>query len=306
MGIPQGTHHPAQGGHDLVLLRSFEQTSKLVDQNAHSYSSPLSRSYSNLLKLPAFTLCLLYNCSLFVHDQFITPPKQQFKYISCVIMALNRENCLALTALAFEKDEGSLYCFPRPRKTETNPVPSASFPISDLPSELRNEIYTHYFASLPPLSIIPDDVTSAVHNHIALALSSPYCESDILPSIFYSNTTFSFSNRKILRNFAKGEGRDRIARVRIEYGTLSRCHRTDWVFLLFPNFEQLREVTFAFDAGVKEWDGSCFRQWLACVRDAMREAANSRVVKRGRGENAGVMLKVECGEWNFSERVGGC
>ena len=94
--------------------------------------------------------------------------------------------------------------------------------------------------------------------------------------------------------------------MRIEYGLLPRCHRIDWVFLLFQNFGHLREVTFAFNVNGMEGDGSCFGQWLACVRDAMREAANSRVEKRGRGKNAGVVLNVECGRWNVCERVGGC
>lgn len=93
--------------------------------------------------------------------------------------------------------------------------------------------------------------------------------------------------------------------MRIEYGTLSRCHRTDWVFLLFQNFGHLREVTFAFDVDGLEWDGCWFGQWLACVRDAVREAANSRVEKRGRGKKAGVMLRVECGDWTVCEVVGG-
>jgi hypothetical protein len=220
-------------------------------------------------------------------------------------MSLERENYPALTSLAFDNNEGSLHCFPGTKKTEINPVSSTLFPISNLPQELRNEIYAHYFASLPPLSITPDNVTSAIHNRTNLSLSSPYFESDILPSTFYSNSTFSFSNPKFLRNFAKGEGRDKVAKVRIEYGTLSRCHRTDWVFLLFQNFEHLREVTFAFDANGMDRDGSCFKQWLGCVRDAMREAANSRVEKRGREKNAGVVLKVECGRWNVCERVGG-
>jgi hypothetical protein len=235
----------------------------------------------------------------------VTPPKQLFRYFSSVIMSLDRENRPALTAFAFDNNEGSLHCFPGAKKTEINRVSSTSFRISDLPPELRNEFFAHYFASLPPLSISFDNFTSAIHNQTDLFLSSPYFESDILPSIFYSNSTFSFSNPKMLRNFARGEGRDRVARVRIEYGSLSRCHRTDWVFLLFQKFQHLKEVTFAFDAGGKEWDGCCFRQWLACVRDAVREAANSRVEKRGRGENEGVVLKVECGGWSVCERVGG-
>jgi hypothetical protein len=221
-------------------------------------------------------------------------------------MFQERDNPPASTGLASENSERQLHRFPGHENTEADQNSSISFPISDLPSELRHEIYTHYFASLPPLSITLDNITSALHLRTKLALSSPYFESDLLPSIFYSNCTLSFSNPKVLRNFAEGEGRDRVARVRIEYGTLSRCHRTDWVFLLFQNFEYLREVTFAFDADGLEWDGSCFRQWLACVRDAMREAANSRVGKRGRGKNAGVMLKVECGEWTVCEKVGGC
>ena len=221
-------------------------------------------------------------------------------------MSLEIENRPARTALAFDNNEGSLHCFPGAKTTEIKPVSLTSSPISDLPSELRNEIYAHYFASLVPLLIGPDNVTSAIHNQTNLCLASPYFESDILPTIFYSYNTFSFSNPKVLRNFAKGGGRDKVAKVRIEYGTLSRCHRTDWVFLLFQNFEHLRAVTFAFDAGGKDWDGSCFGQWLGCVRDAMREAANSRAVKRGRGENEGVVLKVECGRWNVCEKVGGC
>jgi hypothetical protein len=238
--------------------------------------------------------------------KFIPPLKQQFKHFSSVMKSLKGGNHPALTALAFDHNEGSLRCFPGAKKTEINPVSSTSFRISDLPSELRNEIYAHYFASQPPLSVTPDNVISAIHKQTNLLLSSPYFESDVLPSISYSSFTFSFSNPKVLRDFARGEGRERVARVRIGYGTLSRCHRTDWVFLLFQNFQHLKEVTFAFDAGGKEWDGCCFRQWLACVRDAMREAANSRVEKRGRRENAGVMLKVECGRWNVCESVGGC
>jgi hypothetical protein len=98
-------------------------------------------------------------------------------------MSLERENHPAITALAFGNDEGSLYCFRGPKKTEINPVSSTSFPISDLPSELRTEIFAHYFASLPPLSITPDNVTSEIHNRTDLSLSSPYFESDILASI---------------------------------------------------------------------------------------------------------------------------
>ncbi|PMD26776.1 hypothetical protein NA56DRAFT_296525 [Hyaloscypha hepaticicola] len=179
-------------------------------------------------------------------------------------MSLDRENRPPSTALAFTTDEASIHLLPDAKNTEVDPNSSTSFPISNLPSELRNEIYAHYFASLPPLSIIPANVTSTIHNQTDLALSSPYFESDILPSIFYSNFTFSFSNPKVLRNFAKGEGRDRVARVRIEYGTLSRCHRTDCVFLLFQNFGHLRE------------------------------------------KKAGVMLRVECGDWTVCEVVGGC
>ena len=47
-----------------------------------------------------------------------------------------------------------------------------------------------------------------------------------------------------------------------------------------------------------------FGQWWSCVRDATREAANSRV-EDTKERNTGVLLKVECGDWTISEIVGG-
>jgi hypothetical protein len=109
-----------------------------------------------------------------------------------------------------------------------------------------------------------------------------------------------------LRQFAGVEGRGKIARVRIEYGELSRCNRTDWVFLLFQNFEKMEEVTFVVSAKWKEVDAGMFDQWWKCVRDAMREASNSRVKNIAKGENPGVLLKVEYRECDIPGKEGCC
>ncbi|KAE9373245.1 hypothetical protein N431DRAFT_438564 [Stipitochalara longipes BDJ] len=199
----------------------------------------------------------------------------------------------------------SLQAPPKPQNREFASKLSASFPILRLSPELRNEIYAHYFAFLPPLKITPENVTSPLHQQTQLSLSTPYFEFDILPSIFYRNCTFSFSSLKSLRQFAKGEGRDRVAKVRIDYGRLSRCHHTDWVFLLFRYFGNLEEVMFCLQTDDMEADENLFGQWWKCVRDATREAANSQIEDIITRRNTGVRLKVECREWNISAILGG-
>jgi hypothetical protein len=92
--------------------------------------------------------------------------------------------------------------------------------------------------------------------------------------------------------------------VRIDYGRLLRCHHTDWIFLLFQYFLTLKEVTFILGTNGQLVDQNLFGQWWNCVRDATREAANSRV-EDTRKRNTGVLLKVECGDWTISEIVGG-
>jgi hypothetical protein len=213
-----------------------------------------------------------------------------------------RENHSIFKALTSKRGRTSLHAFPRIQTSENE----STFSISNFPPELRDEIYAHYFASLLPLSITPDNLTTALHNQTDLSLSSPYFKFDIRPALFYSNCTFSFSNPKVLRQLARGEGKHRVAKVRIEYGKLSRCHRTDWVFLLFQNFGNLKEVTFIFEVDGIDLDASFFGQWWKCVRDAMREASNSRVENISKRKKNGIMLKVESGNWSICEIVGGC
>jgi hypothetical protein len=148
-----------------------------------------------------------------------------------------------------------------------------------------------------------ENISSELHQETQLSLSSPYFKFDILSPTFYSNCTFSFSSPKILRQFAGVEGRGKIARVRIEYGELSRCNRTDWVFVLFQNFENLEEVTFVVSAKWKEVDAGVFDHWRECVRGAMREASNSRGKNIAKWRNNEVLLKVECRECDIPKEI---
>jgi len=189
----------------------------------------------------------------------------------------------------------SLQASLKPRDREITTKFLKPFSISYLPPELRNEIYAYYFASLPPLNITTSNDSSRLHRETQLSLSSPYFDSDILPSVFYQNCTFSFSSPKLLRQFAKGDFKESVAKVRIDYGRLSRCHHTDWIFLLFRYFHRLSEVTFILDTNGQIVDDGLFAQWWRCVRDATREAANSPVDGTGKSRETRILLKVECG-----------
>jgi hypothetical protein len=211
-----------------------------------------------------------------------------------------------IPAFTFKNGRSTLHAFTSALDKEHEAITITSFPISWLPAEIRNEIYACYLASLPPLSINSDNISSSLHEEIPLSLSSPYFKSDIQPSSLYSNLTFSFSSPKVLRQFAKTKGRHRVAKLRIEYGKLSRCHHTDWVFVLFHNFEKPEEVTFVLQGGGNGEEVELFQQWWECVKGAMREASNCRNGNTGKKGKRGVMLSVECGNWNICELVGGC
>jgi hypothetical protein len=219
-------------------------------------------------------------------------------------MSVTQTRVLALTYkyITLEKANTPLQPLLKAEDKESEKDKSTLFPITCLPHEIRSDIYAHYFASLPPLRITAANICSDLHLETQLALSSPYFEFDILASIFYSNCIFSFSSPKVLRQFAEGEGRERVSRVRIEYGKLSRCSHPDWVFLLFQNFANLTEVTFGFDRD--GMDAGLFGPWWECVRDAMREASSSRIDQMLKGRSAGVLTRVECGHWSVFERVG--
>jgi hypothetical protein len=54
---------------------------------------------------------------------------------------------------------------------------------------------------------------------------------------------------------------DRIVKVRIEYDKLSPCQHTDWIFLLFEHFGDLKEVAFSLKADGRGIDTELFEQW---------------------------------------------
>jgi hypothetical protein len=109
-----------------------------------------------------------------------------------------------------------------------------------------------------------------IHQRTPLSLSSPYVKYDILPFNSYANCIFSFKSPKALGQFAGADETDRIVKVRAEYGKLSRCHHTDWIFLLFKHFGDLKGVAFALEAVGRGINTELFEQWWGCVRDAMR------------------------------------
>jgi hypothetical protein len=162
-------------------------------------------------------------------------------------------------SLASEEAKASTY-------TETMES-QESFSVSHLPPELRHKIYASYFTTLPPLEINPSNISTKHHLTTPLALASPFFESDIPSTTFYSSTTFSFSSGKAIQYFA--EQQRNIKRIKIEYGQEKglEAKNRDWVYLMHTWFESLEEAIF--EVGEKG-DGD-FGAWWGCVRDAVRE-----------------------------------
>ncbi|PMD41670.1 hypothetical protein L207DRAFT_511486 [Hyaloscypha variabilis F] len=198
----------------------------------------------------------------------------------------------------------SFQAFPRAPKRELTSKISTLFLISNFPPELRNELYAHYFASLQPLRITSENVSSPLHKETQLSLSSPFFESDIWPKYLLLELYFLILKSDDSQAICPRRRKRQSAKVRIDYGRLLRCHHTDWIFLLFQYFLTLKEVTFVLGTNGQLVDRNFFGQWWSCVRDATREAANSRV-EDTKERNTGVLLKVECGDWTISEIVGG-
>jgi hypothetical protein len=220
-------------------------------------------------------------------------------------MISQQKNLPLLSFSTSKSGKTSLHSFSESHSDQSKPIVPETFSISLLPPELRNEIYAHHFASLSPLKSSFDNVASALHQETQLSLSSPYLKYDILPSTFYLNNVFSFSNPKVLKQFARRKWRDQVERVRIEYGKLSRCHSTDWIFLLFQHFKRLKEVTFILVTNGEWVDEGLFEQWWKWTRDAMREASNSRPENIRSERGIEVVSKVEYGDCNSLETIGG-
>jgi hypothetical protein len=169
-----------------------------------------------------------------------------------------------------------------------------TFSISKLPPELRQQIYALYLTSLPSLPITTSNASHSFYASTPLSLSSPFFISDLPPSLFYYNTTFSFSSGDIIRLFSLREGQ-LVRKIKIMYGNEVECPTRDWVVLMNCCFERLEEVTF-----VVEGDGmGGGRLWWECVRDAVREGVCSR------GKEKGLVLRVESSEWSACEWIGG-
>ncbi|KAF8854471.1 hypothetical protein BDZ45DRAFT_676926 [Acephala macrosclerotiorum] len=113
--------------------------------------------------------------------------------------------------------------------TECCAATTSPFPLQNLPSEIRHEIYAHYFASLPPhniscsviskfrqqvkdkqkekdLGIKASNTTNSslppYHTLNPLQVSSPFFVTDIPTFIYYQQTTFSFSCPSALKSFS--------------------------------------------------------------------------------------------------------
>ena len=195
---------------------------------------------------------------------------------------------------------------------KASPGSLEAFPIAQLPYELRQLIYTYYFASLSTQEVTcPSAGLPHPHHSLTpLAQSSPFLECDPVPKQFYRNATFSFSCPEALKSFSTAlssaaknvDGRKDVRKVKIVYGRYSQPTR-DWVFLLTSNFPWLEEVTFAMDGEKSEFGAGhgCFGNWWGCVRDAVREGLSCAPGVGGR--KGAVTLRVEDGEWGVVEVV---
>jgi hypothetical protein len=195
-------------------------------------------------------------------------------------------------------------------QTKASPTLREPFPIAQLPYELRQLIYSHYFASLPAQDITCSNARLPHHSVIPLALSSPFLEFDPASNLLYRNTTFSFSCPEALKTFSKtlssGSGnvdkKKEVRKVKVLYGRYDQPTR-DWVYLLTSNFPQLEEVTFLVDTEKSGFDVElgCFGNWWGCVRNAVREGLSCIP---GIGGRKGMLtLRVEDGEWGVVEVI---
>jgi PAS domain-containing protein len=192
------------------------------------------------------------------------------------------------------------------------PQNTEGFPISRLPPELRDMVYTHYFHSIPAILITHSSLDSwnqdfKLINHVALALSSFYFTSSIPQSLFFENTTFTFACPFTLRDFsALSPLHTQIRHVRIQYGSIGK-QSPDWIFVLNSCLERLESVVFIVGYMENVAEGQKVSVWWDCVRNAMREAILAREKWRERGRGKMVMVRVEDehGEHIIEEHIDG-
>ena len=203
-----------------------------------------------------------------------------------------------------------------PVSTPTN----KPFLIFYLPWEIRQQIYTFYFASLPTQSITCPNARLPHHTLTPLFLASPCLALDLSSTFYYRNATFSFLCPEALKIFAKTLGsspilssgtkpekdeetkeirtEDRakdVRKIKILYGRFDQPTR-DWLHLLMENFSSVEEVTFSVERkGSCRVGQMCFGNWWSCVRDAVREG----LAPAGKGRK--VKMRAEDGEWGIDE-----
>ncbi|KAL2070632.1 hypothetical protein VTL71DRAFT_13658 [Oculimacula yallundae] len=207
---------------------------------------------------------------------------------------------------------------PIPTQTQTQ-TPSL---LLSLPLELIYQIATQYFSSLPPLLITPQNLHLPLHVQTPLSLSSPIFSLLIPSSLYYQHARFVFEDAAVMREFAGLYGRrERVRKVEVSFGGVGlrrERKRVDWVFQLLEAFGGLGEVGFVFgDTGIdREGAGEereahkCLGEgalgtWWECVVDAVREGVAARASVDGRGKRAGLVLRLECEGFLWSEKVGG-
>ena len=138
-------------------------------------------------------------------------------------------------------------------QTKSSPTLRELSPISQLPYELRQLIYTHYFANLPTQDITCSHARLPHHSVTPLALSSSFLEIDPASNFLYRNAMFSFSCPEALKTFSKTLFSDsgnidkkELRKAKVLYGRYDQPTR-DWVYLLTFNFPQLEELTSSVD-----------------------------------------------------------
>jgi hypothetical protein len=154
--------------------------------------------------------------------------------------------------------------------TPVNKFHRPTFPISELPYELRQLIYSYYLSLLPPLHINKNTLRSLPHP--ALIRSSPLFACDIPPPVFYKHATFAFSSVADLLLFARPPHGHRVRNVRI----LSHQDGKggDWVYCTQRCFPDLEEIVYEMPEGQEmqcELEG-----WWERVLDALREGRGTK------------------------------
>jgi hypothetical protein len=160
-----------------------------------------------------------------------------------------------------------------------------TFPISNLPYELRQLIYASYLSFLPPLqvssmSLRPFPCLGPIHSPSLFAC-------DLFLPCFYQNITFAFNSVADLLLFSRPPQSQHVRRIRIQSHQDKKGG--DWVYICQKCFPSLESIVFALSED-KELQYDDLEGWWERVIDALREGRGARrrdmtvSVDRGGGE----------------------